>query len=119
MYNLKKGLDIPISGSPDGTISDSTKISHVGLLGPDFVGMKPTMMVNEGDEVYIGSKLFEDKKNPGVFFVSPAAGIVKSINRGEKRRFISIEIEISDSETQVDIENVNTNDLIKIYMNLA
>ena len=113
MYNLKKGLDIPISGSPDGTISDSTKISHVGLLGPDFVGMKPTMMVNEGDEVYIGSKLFEDKKNLGIFFVSPAAGIVKSINRGEKRRFISIEIEISDSETQVDIENVNTNDLIK------
>ena len=91
MYNLKKGLNIPISGSPEGTVSDSTKISHVGILGPDYVGMKPTMMVEVGDKVKIGSVLFEDKKNPGVFFTSPAGGLIKSINRGEKRRFISIE----------------------------
>ena len=95
MYNLKKGLNIPISGTPEGNVSDSTKISHVGILGPDYVGMKPTMMVEIGDDVQIGSALFEDKKNPGVFFTSPAGGSIKSINRGEKRRFISIEIELS------------------------
>ena len=55
MYNLKKGLNIPISGTPEGNVSDSTKISHVGILGPDYVGMKPTMMVEIGDEVQIGS----------------------------------------------------------------
>ena len=91
MYNLKKGLNIPISGSPEGTVSDSTKISHVGILGPDYIGKKPTMMVEAGDQVKIGSVIFEDKKNPGVFFTSPAGGLIKSINRGEKRRFISIE----------------------------
>ena len=105
MYNLKKGLDIPISGSPDGSISDSTKISHVGVLGPDYVGMKPTMMVEAGDKVNIGSKLFEDKKNPGIFYTSPATGTIKSINRGDKRRFISIEIEVSDEESQVELYN--------------
>jgi Na+-transporting NADH:ubiquinone oxidoreductase subunit NqrA len=34
LYNLKKGLNIPISGTPEGIVSDSTKISHVGILGP-------------------------------------------------------------------------------------
>ena len=105
MYNLKKGLNIPISGSPEGTVSDSTKISHVGILGPDYIGMKPTMMVEVGDQVKIGSVLFEDKKNPGVFFTSPAGGLIKSINRGDKRRFISIEIEVANQENQVEILN--------------
>ena len=112
MYNLKEGLDIPISGSPEGTIYDSTKISHVGILGPDYAGMKPTMMVETGDDVQIGSPLFEDKKNPGVFFTSPAGGLIKSINRGEKRRFISIEIEVADQENQVEIFNDNNEILI-------
>ena len=76
MYNLKKGLNIPISGTPEGSVSDSTKVSHVGILGPDYVGMKPTMMVETGEDVQIGSPLFEDKKNPGVFFTSPAGGLI-------------------------------------------
>ena len=113
MYNLKKGLNIPISGSPEGTVSDSTKISHVGILGPDYIGMKPTMMVEVGDQVKIGSVLFEDKKNPGVFFTSPAGGLIKSINRGEKRRFISIEIEVADQENQVEILNDSDEILLK------
>ena len=113
MYNLKKGLNIPISGSPEGTVSDSTKISHVGILGPDYIGMKPTMMVEVGDQVKIGSVLFEDKKNPGVFFTSPAGGLIKSINRGEKRRFISIEIEVADQENQVEILNDSDEILFK------
>ena len=113
MYNLKKGLNIPISGSPEGTVSDSTKISHVGILGPDYIGMKPTMMVEVGDEVKIGSILFEDKKNPGVFFTSPAAGLIKSINRGEKRRFISIEIEVAEVENQVEILNDSDETLLR------
>ena len=90
MINIKKGLDLPISGSPLLSITDEPKIMSVALLSNDFVGMKPTMMVEVDDEVKIGSVLFEDKKNPGVFFTSPAGGLIKSINRGEKRRFISI-----------------------------
>ena len=112
MYNLKKGLNIPISGIPEGNVSDSTKISHVGILGPDYVGMKPTMMVEIGNDVQIGSALFEDKKNPGVFFTSPAGGSIKSINRGEKRRLISIEIEVADQENQVEFFNDNNETLI-------
>jgi Na+-transporting NADH:ubiquinone oxidoreductase subunit A len=63
----------------------------------DYVGMKPTMMVNEGDKVKLGQILFTDKKNPGVNFTSPAAGVVKAIHRGAKRVLQSVVIELHGS----------------------
>jgi Na+-transporting NADH:ubiquinone oxidoreductase subunit A len=63
----------------------------------DYVGMKPTMMVNEGDKVKLGQILFADKKNPGVNFTSPAAGVVKAIHRGAKRVLQSVVIELHGS----------------------
>ena len=67
------------------------------MLGSDYVGLKPTMMVDEGDSVQSGQKLFENKKNPGTYITAPSSGVVKSINRGEKRRFLSLIIETDDS----------------------
>ena len=98
MIRISKGLDLPISGAPKASLSDEPVSSSVALLSNDFVGMKPTMFVKEGDEVKAGQKIFEDKKNPGVFFTSPAGGKVQSINRGDKRKFLSIEINISNNE---------------------
>ena len=63
MINISKGLDLPISGRPDLNIADTPNVSSVSLLSNDFIGMKPTMLVREGDEVKVGTKLFEDKKN--------------------------------------------------------
>ena len=98
MIKISKGLDLPISGSPSSTFSDEPKVSSVAILSNDFVGMKPTMLVKEGESVKAGQKIFEDKKNLGVFYTSPAGGIVKNINRGERRKFISIEIDIENKE---------------------
>ena len=97
MIKTKKGLDLPISGSPSTDIDSSTAINSIAMLGADYVGLKPTMMVDEGDSVQSGQKLFENKKNPGTFITAPSSGIVKSINRGEKRRFLSLIIETDDS----------------------
>ena len=96
MYIIKKGLDLPISGIPSPEIEDSSKISSVAILGSDYVGLKPTMLVKVGDFVQAGQKILEDKKNLGVFITAPSSGTISSINRGEKRRFISVEIDISE-----------------------
>ena len=104
MIKISKGLDLPISGKPHISITDEPVISSVSLLANDFVGMKPTMLVKENDEVKVGEKLFEDKKNPGIFFTSPAGGLIKSINRGDKRKFLSIEIEISQNEKFINFD---------------
>ena len=107
VIKISKGLDLPISGIPNESISDEPISSSVALLSNDFVGMKPTMLVKEGDDVKAGQKIFEDKKNPGVFYTSPAGGKVKNINRGDKRKFISIEIDIAKNE---EFESFNIGD---------
>jgi len=113
VIKISKGLDLPISGSPTNTISDEPKVSSVALLSNDFIGMKPTMLVKEGETVKAGQKIFEDKKNNGVYFTSPAGGIVKDINRGDKRRFLSIEIDIKDTEEFVNFDMDDSVDQIK------
>ena len=89
-FNLRKGLRLPISGEPDQSISQGRSAKTVALLGRDYVGMRPTMLVKAGEKVTLGQPLFEDKKNPGVVYTSPAAGRVASVNRGEKRAFLSV-----------------------------
>ena len=113
MIKISKGLDLPISGNPSTHITDKPKNTSVALLGSDFVGMKPTMLVKVGDQVKAGQKLFEDKKNIGVFYTSPAGGEVKAINRGEKRKFLSIEIDISSKEEFEDFQIINDSEHTK------
>ena len=96
-FTIKEGLDLPITGGPEQIIEDGNKVNSVAILGMDYVGMKPTMMVNEGDTVKLGQVLFTDKKNPGCAFTSPGAGVVKSINRGDKRVLQSVVIELKGS----------------------
>jgi Na+-transporting NADH:ubiquinone oxidoreductase subunit A len=91
-------LDLPITGAPAQTIAEARPPRHVAVLGADYVGMKPTMQVAEGDVVERGQLLFDDKKMPGVRFTAPAAGKVAAINRGERRAFQSLVIELSDDE---------------------
>ena len=104
MIKIKKGLDIPIYGTPAEAIVDSKKSRSVAILGNDYVGMKPTMLVEEGEQVKLGQPLFEDKKNPGVLFTSPAGGKVESINRGERRALQSVVIEVNQNEEEVGFD---------------
>lgn len=100
MQRITKGLDIPISNPPEQKISAGPEVKSVALLGADHIGMKPTMEVVEGDSVKIGQVLFTDKKTPGVRYTSPAAGRVKAVNRGAKRVFQSVEIEVDGDESE-------------------
>lgn len=95
---LKKGLDIPIAGVPVQRIRQGRSVSNVALLGDDSIGLRPTLSVQEGDRVRTGQAVFTDKDNPGVIFTSPGCGRVVAINRGAKRRFLSLVIAIDGEE---------------------
>ncbi|EMG5747028.1 Na(+)-translocating NADH-quinone reductase subunit A [Yersinia enterocolitica] len=110
MIKIKKGLDIPIAGAPAQIIEEGPTIHHVALLGEEYVGMRPSMLVQEGDWVKKGQALFEDKKNPGVMFTAPASGKVSAINRGERRVLQSVVIEIDGNE-QVPFEHYEESSL--------
>lgn len=95
VHRSKKGLDLPILGEPAPGIEDHDPPSRVALLGADYPGLRPTMHVQEGDEVRRGQLVMEDKKLPGVRFTAPGSGKVVAIHRGERRVFESIVIELS------------------------
>jgi Na+-transporting NADH:ubiquinone oxidoreductase subunit A len=95
---IKKGLDVPIAGAPEAALEPAPHCRRVGIIAADYVGMKPTMAVAAGDKVKRGQLLFEDKKIPGVRFTAPGAGTVVEVNRGAKRAFQSVVVELTDSE---------------------
>ena len=98
MIKIKRGLDLPITGSPEQRIEDARPVRSVAVVGFDYHGMKPTMEVREGDRVKLGQILFSDKKTPGVVFTAPAAGTISAINRGEKRVLQSVVIDIDGDD---------------------
>lgn len=113
MIKIKKGLDLPIAGRPVQKIYDGPTISHVAVLGEEYVGMRPSMRVKEGEQVRKGQPLFEDKKNPGVIFTAPASGTVVAINRGEQRVLQSVVIKVEGAE-QVTFNRYEPNDLAEL-----
>ena len=76
---ITKGHDIKISGIPDKNIAYPAQYSTVAILPNDFRGVKPKLLVKEGDKVNIGSPLFFNKINPEVKWASPGCGKVKDI----------------------------------------
>jgi Na+-transporting NADH:ubiquinone oxidoreductase subunit A len=110
MFRIKKGLDLPIHGEPDPDLVPGPEVSQVALIGPDYIGMKPTMEVQVGDKVKAGELLFTDKKTPGVRYTAPGAGEVVAVNRGEKRAFQSIVIELDGSQDEVTFTSYRDRD---------
>lgn len=97
---VKKGLDLPISGAPKQVIEDGPPVGQVAVLGPDFIDLRPTMAVSEGDAVKKGQLLFEDKRTAGVRYTSPASGNVIAVHRGAKRALLSVVIEVAGDEEE-------------------
>lgn len=98
LTKIKKGLNLPITGEPKQEIESVNNPGKVAVIGYDYVGMKPTMLVQIGDVVKLGQVLFTDKKMPSVKFTAPASGKIVEINRGEKRVFESLVIELQGNE---------------------
>ncbi|NLD00013.1 MAG: Na(+)-translocating NADH-quinone reductase subunit A, partial [Gammaproteobacteria bacterium] len=98
MIKIKRGLDLPMTGTPTQRIEAAKPVHSVAVIGFDYNGMKPTMQVQEGDRVKLGQVLFSDKKTPGVLFTAPGAGVVKAINRGDRRVLQSVVIELEGDE---------------------
>ena len=103
MHRIHKGLQLPISGSPNQTIVEAVATPTAALVGHDYHNLKPQMLVQTGDKVKVGQPLFRDKSNPDVVFASPASGVVQAINRGLKRSLQSVVVTLEGSPDQVTI----------------
>ena len=105
---IKKGLDLPIAGTVADTLSITVKPTPSVAINPDdFIGLVPKMEVREGDAVLAGQPLFHDKRHEEIKVVSPAAGKVKAVVRGERRKILRVEVEVAGNEAkQLSVEDV-------------
>ena len=92
---ISKGLDIKIDGK---AVEKTVKIQPSGVIEikPDhFHGITPKITVKEGEAIKAGTPLFYNKNYESMKFVSPVSGSIREIKRGERRKVMSILIDVN------------------------
>lgn len=102
--NLKRGLDVPISGSASPVVSRLVTPDIVAIEPESFKGLTPRLLVKEGDRVLAGSPVLSDKRTPDILVTSPVSGTVKSIVRGEKRKLLAVLVEADARQEYADLK---------------
>lgn len=92
IIKLNKGLDIKLEGQASAVIVNAPLADTYAVSPLDFEGVTPKLLVKAGDQVKAGTPLFFSKGNERVLFTSPVSGVVAAINRGEKRKVLSVTI---------------------------
>ncbi len=99
VIKLRQGLDIRLNGvavtlsNSEQTVRKTLPHSQEYAIQPEhFVGMRPKVAVKEGDRVRVGDVLMTDKACPDVKCVAPVSGVVSMVERGDRRKLLSIRI---------------------------
>ena len=102
VIKLRKGLDVNLKGKAAKEEFQVERSGMYALMPDDFTGTKPKVVVKEGDAVKVGDALFVDKARPEVKFVSPVSGKVTMVERGERRKVLSVRVEADGQQQCVD-----------------
>ena len=98
VIKLRKGLDVKLKGTASLETANVSCPGEYALVPDDFVGVKPKVVVKEGDSVKAGDALFVDKLHPEVKFVSPVSGTVSLVERGDRRKLLSIRVKADKAQ---------------------
>ena len=93
VVKISKGLNINLKGAPVAEMTSVKAAKLYALMPADFTRVTPKVVVKPEDSVKAGDTLFVDKANPELQFVSPVSGKVVAVNRGERRRVLSVVVE--------------------------
>lgn len=108
VVKIKKGLDINLKGKAPLQYVNVGKAESYAIVPDSYVGIMPKVLVHVGDKVKAGSPLMMDKVRPEIKFVSPVSGTVTGVNRGEKRKVLSITVR---PDEQNEYESFDIKDL--------
>ena len=90
IIKLKKGLDLRLVGEAEKVLDKLPMSENYAVCPTDFEGVTPKLLVKVGDKVKAGTPLFFNKYKQEILFSSPVSGEVSAINRGEKRKVLSV-----------------------------
>ncbi|MCD6347349.1 MAG: Na(+)-translocating NADH-quinone reductase subunit A [Bacteroidales bacterium] len=111
VVKIKKGLDIKLKGTAEKVVVVADKATLFAVKPPDFVGLTPKLCAKPGDKVKVGTPVFFNKYNPTIQFVSPVAGILKEVRRGERRRILEVLIDASVDQEYEEFTSGNPEDM--------
>ena len=118
---LCKGLDIKLVGKAEARVENAPMAKSYAVSPLDYENVTPKLLVKVGDKVEAGSALFFDKNNPRILFTSPVSGVVSAINRGEKRKLLSVAIEPDAAQvykqlTVVDVAKAERSAIVEMLL---
>lgn len=115
---LKKGLDLPLAGKPEGSVRDGPLPKRIGIDVSSLGGMSFKLHVKPGDLVNVGDPIIEDKACQGRMFITPVAGKVIDVVRGDKRRILHVIIECPASQGQLPFSPLSTSNRSELIEHL-
>jgi Na+-transporting NADH:ubiquinone oxidoreductase subunit A len=99
-------------------VTVNAQFSQIIRICPDdFKGLIPKLDVKQGDEVKAGSILFHSKDNENIRIPSPVSGEIVEVERGDKRKILSVKI-LADKEVRyqdfksADISKLNRDEVV-------
>jgi Na+-transporting NADH:ubiquinone oxidoreductase subunit A len=100
---IKKGYRFRMTGVPADDRVSLGAPAQIALCAAQIPFIRPRLNVSKGDTVEIGSLLMEDKRQPAIKFLSPAAGTVRRIQLGPRRVIEAVIIDRDSEEAHVDL----------------
>ncbi len=111
VIRIKKGLDINMKGKAKEVLAKVGASESFSVRPDDFHGIKPKVLVREGDKVKVGTVLFQSKTNQDLKFVSPVSGEVVAVNRGDKRKVLDIRLKSDGQFVSEEFPKVRPSEL--------
>ncbi len=111
VIKIRKGLDIKLKGTAEKIISQAEPATTYATKPIDFPGITPKLAARPDDKVKAGSVLFFDKIRPEIKFTSPVSGVVKAVNRGERRRILEVVVESDGEHESLDFKAGDPNSM--------
>ncbi len=111
VIKLRKGLDINLKGKAEEKKIQLKSNGKYALVPDDFEGVVPKVVVKEGDKVLAGDALFVNKNYPTVKFASPVSGTVAAVERGDRRKVLSIRV---DADAKQEYKDFGVKDVAKM-----
>lgn len=104
---IKKGLNINLVGAAEQTTSKAVLSNVYAIDLQDFHLIIPKMLLKQGAEVKAGEALFYNKTREDMLFVSPVSGELIEIERGARRKILTLKILADKSQQYVEHKMLN------------
>jgi Na+-transporting NADH:ubiquinone oxidoreductase subunit A len=98
LITIKQGMDLLLPGAPRQEVHEAAPAARAAVLGADYPGLRPALLVSPGDRVTAGQPLLTDRTDTAICLTAPTAGRVMEVNRGPKRSIASVVIEAHGSD---------------------